>query len=227
MRQLTPILMLLAAGAQGQVTTFDNGTNGWRINGDSFIAAEGGNPGAHLDGFIFSAVAMTVRNTTEPFIGDYRGRGNMQFTIDLRVDSINFAGTEVERPFAVEIRAFNINGTGINAQIFAPLTDIGTFRPGWETFTASLDTDSGSIPFGWFGGGSFDDFGPTLPEGITVDDVLGNVSELAFTTFVPGFFFGSAQFDFGVDNVGIVQVPAPSAALTLTGVLAVAARRRR
>ena len=49
-------------------------------------------------------------------------------------------------------------------------------------------------------------FEPTLPDGVTFADVLANVDEVLFTTFVPGFFFGFTEFGLGVDNVTITTL---------------------
>ncbi len=217
----------LVAAASGQVTTFDNGTEGWSVSGRDNISQFGGNPGANMDVFLDDVFGADIRNSTSPFTGDYRGRGVLTFTVDIQIDSIQFFFSEVERDLVVQLRNYNVDGNGTMASIWAPIGTLGAFNPDWTTYSATLDTSAIALPTGWFGSGDEDPntFEPILPPGITVQDVLASVDEIAFTTFVPGWFFGFTNFDMSVDNVGII--PAPAALATLICGLGLIARRRR
>jgi hypothetical protein len=217
----------LAASAEAQVTTFDGGTEGWSVSGRDDISQFGGNPGANMDVFLDDVFGAEIRNSTAPFTGDFRNRGNLTFTVDIQIDSIQFFFSEVERNLVVQLYNYDVDGRGTAASVWAPIGTLGIFNTEWTTYSATLDTTSVGLPGGWFGAGDEDPntFEPILPPGVTVQDVLAGVDEIAFTTFVPGFFFGFTNFDMSVDNVGIV--PAPGAIAVMIGSLGLLGRRRR
>jgi hypothetical protein len=221
------VLAAAAAAAGAQVTGFDNGTEGWSVSGRDDISPTGGNPGANMDVQVLDVFGADVRNATSPFARDYRNFGLISFTIDVQVDNIDFFGQQVSRDLVVELRNFDTPGTGGFASIWAHL---GTLSPqqDWTRYSVDLDTTAFDLPSGWNGAGGEDPntFEPILPPGVTVQDVLSGVDEIAFTTFVPGFFYGFTNFDLSVDNVGVV-VPAPGGALVLPAGLMLAGRRRR
>lgn len=227
MKMAVVTLTGLAAAASAQVTTFDNGAEDWSVSGRDNISLNGGNPGAHMDVFLDDVFGADIRNSSSRFTGDFRNRGVLTFTVDIQIDSIQFFFSEVERDLVVQLRSYDVDGQGTAASIWAPLGTLGAFNQDWTTYQASLDTSAIGLPSGWFGAGDEDPntFEPILPPGVTVQDVLANVDELAFTTFVPGFFFGFTNFDMSVDNVGII--PSPAGALALLGGLGVLGRRRR
>lgn len=218
-----------AALASAQVTTFDNGTEGWSVSGRDDISLTGGNPGANMDVVLIDVFGADVRNSSSAFTGDYRGRGNLTFTIDLQIDAIDFFFSPVSRDLVVELRNFDTPGIDGFASIYAHLGVISAAdTSGWTTFQATLDTSAVDLPGNWFGAGAEDPntFEPILPDGVTVQDVLSGVDEVAFTTFVPGFFFGFTNFDMSVDNVGVIPAPA-GIALALGGLGVCGIRRRR
>lgn len=226
MRLTALILMAAATAAGAQVTTFDNGTEGWSVSGRDDISLAGGNPGAHMDVQLFDVFGADTRNSGAAFTGDFRNRGLLTFTIDVQVDNIDFFGQQVSRDLVVELRNYDTPGTGAFASVWAHL---GTLQPtqDWTTYSATLDTAAFGLPGGWNGAGAEDPntFEPILPPGVSVQDVLSGVDELAFTTFVPGFFFGFTNFDMSVDNVGIIPAPGVAWLLPMAGLLA--SRRRR
>lgn len=221
------VLMSGAAAGQDMITDFESGLEGWSVSGRETTGP--GNPGVGLDVFLLDVFGSQTRNSTGGFAGDYTGRGELEFTIDIQIDSIDFFGQPVPRDLVVQLQSFDVDGNGTLASIWAPLGLLNGNGMDWTTFSASLDTSSTDLPAGWFGAGAEDPntFEPVLPAGVTVQDVLANVDQLEFTTFVPGFFFGFTNFDMSVDNVGYRVIPAPaSAALLSLGGLAAVRRRR-
>lgn len=227
MRVQALFLMAAVTAAGAQVTTFDSGTEGWSVSGRDDISLSGGNPGANMDVQLFDVFGADTRNSSAAFTGDFRNRGLLSFTIDVQVDNIDFFGTPVSRDLVVELRNYDTPGTGEFSSIWAHL---GTLSPSqdWTRYSMDLDTWAADLPGGWNGAGGEDPntFEPILPPGVGLQDVLSGIDEIAFTTFVPGFFFGFTNFDMSVDNVGIV-VPAPGIALVLPMGALLAGRRRR
>ena len=164
------------------------------------------------------------------FLGDFSKYASVTVSIDFKVDSINMLGNEVPRDLVVDFRNSSLAQGGL------PWTSVwynlGTLQGGqdWTTYSITFDPNAELKPEGWGGYGAEDPdtFEPILPEGVTFADVLTNVDELAFTTFVPGFFYGFTNFDVGVDNISIEATPIPApAGLALLAGLGVAGRRRR
>ncbi|MEM8756355.1 MAG: hypothetical protein AAGF47_01060 [Planctomycetota bacterium] len=220
---------LVAGGAagQGMITDFESGLDGWSVSGRETTGP--GNPGTGLDVVVLDVFGADIRNSTRGFTGDYRSFGEIELTVDIQIDSIDFFGSPVPRDLTVQLRSFDVDGSGTFASIWAPIGLLDGNGMDWTTFSAALDTAATELPDGWFGDGGFDPvtFEPRLPDGVSVQDVLASVDELTFTTFVPGFGFGFTNFDMSVDNAGFTVVPAPaSAALLAAGGLAASRRRR-
>lgn len=219
----------IVAGVSGaQVTTFSHGTEGWSVSGRDNISPTGGNPGAHMDVQLIDVFGADIRNSTGPFIGNLNNFGVISLTVDIQVDSIDFFGSPVTRDLVVELRNFDTPGWGGFASIWAPIGTLTNDHNAWTTYSMDLDTHADTLPDGWFGAGDEDPntFEPILPPGVTMQDVLSGVDEIAFTTFVPGFFFGFTNFDISVDNVGLI-VPSPGGAIVLALGGFIAVRRRR
>lgn len=219
------VLVSCVAAGQDMITGFESGLEGWSVSGRETTGP--GNPGTGLDVLLIDVFGAEIRNDT--LAGDFRNRGILDFTVDIQIDSIDFFGQFVSRDLVIELRSFDVDGSGQFASIFAPIGVLNGTGMGWTTFSASLNTASTDLPAGWFGAGAEDPvtFEPILPAGIGVQDVLANVDQVNFTTFVPGFFFGFTNFDMSVDNVGYRVVPAPASALALGLGGLVAMRRRR
>ncbi len=215
----------LAAG-QDFVNDFESGLNGWSVSGRETTGP--GNPGNGLDVFLLDVFGSETRNSTGAYVGDYSNSGELEFTIDVQIDSIDFFGSPVPRELVVQLKSFDADGAGTFASIWAPIGVLDGNGMDWTTFSTTLDSSATELPSGWFGAGGEDPvtFEPILPDGISIQDVLANVDQLEFTTFVPGFFFGFTNFDMSVDNVGYRVVPAP-ASLGLVGLGGLAACRRR
>lgn len=228
MKQAILTLMAVAGVACADVTTFDNGTEGWSVSGRDNLSPVGGNPGANMDVEVIDVFGADIRNSTAAFTGDYRGRGNLTFTVDIQIDSINMFGTEVSRDLVIELRNYDTPNWGGFTSIYAHLGTLSSANTSdWTTFQAVLDTNAVGLPSGWFGAGDEDPntFEPILPPGVSVQDVLSGIDEISFTTFVPGYFFGFTNFIMAVDNVGFV--PAPGTGVALLGAMGLGTLRRR
>jgi hypothetical protein len=218
--------------ASAAVTTFDNGTEGWSVGGRDTISPVGGNPGANLDVELIDVFGADTRNSTNSeFLGDYTQLGGpLQVSVDIKINSITFFGTEVPRELVVELVDYNPPGsTYPYVSVYKPLGTLSSELPGWRRYQALIDNpNSTTLPAGWGGTGDEDPvtFEPRLPVGRTFQSVLQSVDEIRFTTFVPGFFFGFTNFVMQVDNPTVAAIPEPST-LGLTGALAVGTMLRR
>jgi len=199
-------LMTLAGQASAQIVTgFENGFEDWSVSGRQTIAPTGGNPDANLVG-ILSSFAFDVRNNTNAaLLGDLTRIPSIRLTIDVKVNSINFFFSPVTRDLIVELRD-NTNNNGLPyTSVYFVLDTLSASRPGWMTLSVVIeDTSAEDLPRGWRGTGAEDPvtFEPILEPGRTFASVLASVDSINFTTAVPGFFFGSTDFDIQIDNVG-------------------------
>jgi len=231
------VLSVIAAGAAltaspafAAVVTFDNGPEGWSIQNAVTIDPAGGNPGANLSHFQIDTFGVNIANTTNPdFLGDYGAKGPVTISIDVKVNRIwdQFFG-DVPRELVVELRSYDLAQNGYPwTSVWTKVGDIFSDLD-WTTMTAEIaDPTSATLPAGWGGYGDEDPntFEPILPAGVTFADVLADVDEIVFTSFVPGYFYGFTNYDFAVDNISIV--PAPGAAVAMLGFAGLACGRRR
>lgn len=198
-----------AAFAQNSArVTFDNGPEGWAIQGEATIEPDGGNPGAQMVHFQIDTFGVRIDNRTTPaFIGNYAAKGPVRLGLDIEVNRIwmEFSG-DVPRDLVVELRDYdNPPGNYPYVSVWYNLGTLVSNSP-WQTLAVGIeDPTSVVLPPGWGGTGDEDPntFEPRLPPGRTFANVLTGVDEVVFTTFVPGFFFGFTNFDFGVDNIFI------------------------
>jgi hypothetical protein len=226
-----------ASASAGQIiTTFDNGTEGWSVSGRDDISGTGGNTGANMDVFLLDVFGAETRNNTNAdFLGDYTRFGSsIELTVDMKITSIHQGfnpGFELPRELVVDVRDYdNNNGLPWTSVWFTLGLLHAPTNSDWATYSVIIDdTSATDLPAGWGGYGDEDPntFEPILPTDRTFESVLASVDELAFTTFVPGFFFGFTNFDMQVDNVGIRTIPAPSTGVAMLGLAGFAARRRR
>ena len=201
----------LALSAAGQVvTTFDNGTEGWSVSGRDDISGAGGNPGANMDVILIDVFGADIRNNTNAdFLGDYTANGSFTMSIDIRTNNIDFFGQQVVRDLIIDFRDYT-NDQGYpwtSVWLNLGLLDAsasGDNGDGWVTYTFTVENpNAADLPPGWNGYGYEDPvtFEPTLPPGRTFESVLASVDEIAFSTFVPGFFFGFTNFELQIDNI--------------------------
>lgn len=200
------------------LVTFDNGNEGWSLNGWDTVSPNGGNPGAriHWNNFV-DTFGMSARNSTNPaFIGDYVAKGEVTLSVDFQVNFIQFFGNPVSRTLVVILHDDDSFNGAPPAAVWKVLGTLpGTGLP-WTTFSTLVpDVTSAALPAGWQGAGDEDPvtFEPVLPAGRTWSNVLQGVDRIEFTTFVPGFFYGFTFFNLSIDNVAIV----PEAPKACTG----------
>lgn len=205
MREFIPLALLACTASADHTVTFDTGPAGWSISGRDTVDAAGGNPGANLHGVLLDVFGADIRtNTDAAFLGDLSRYGPIRLSIDIRVHSIDFFGREVPRTLVVELRDYS-PGPYPWVSVWYELGTLTSEQPEWATYTVDItDPSAAALPPGWGGYGDEDDLGnPRLPAGRTFASVLRGVDELAFTTFVPGYFFGFTNFDLRVDNITI------------------------
>jgi hypothetical protein len=220
-----------AGSGSASFVSFDEGNEGWVLNGWDVPDAAGGNPGSrlHWNDFIdnFGMEARTDSNAE--FIGDFTEKGPVTISIDFRVDYIRFFGIDVTRELTLQLRDYDSFNGADPASVWINLGLLPSQQDGWVTFSADItDVFSSSLPAGWNGAGAEDPntFEPILPMGRTWTNVLQGVDEVAFSTFVPGFFFGFTNFNLSIDNVRIEAIPSPGT-IGLAGLAAMASLRRR
>ena len=226
-----------AAGsvADAAVVTFDNGNEGWfgpeGPGGSTGIENTGGNPGNHLH-TVFNNFGIEFSTTTnQAFLGDYTQYSSVTLSIDVRVESIQFFGQNVARDLIVDLRSFSLGQGGYPwSSVWFNLTLMETGED-WATYGVTINNPSSTtLPAGWGGTGAEHPttFEPMLPANLTFADVMADVEEVAFSTYVPGFFYGFTDFDLRVDNIRIETTPIPApGALALLGLASLAGGRRR
>ena len=232
------LALLAPVAALADVTTFDNGTEGWSVSGRDNISTVNGNPGANLDVEVLDVFGASIRNDTNAaFLGDYSRFGNaLQFSVDVNIHSIWMNGfdgqTEVPRNLVVELVDYNPPGSDYPyVSVWHNFGEIGSHLPGWRTFSVTVDPAATDLPAGWGGTGAEDPvtFEPMLPADRTFASVLASVDEIRFTTFEPGWFYGFTNFVMQVDNPTLrAAVPEPTgvASFALAGGLLLRRRQR-
>lgn len=192
----TALLAGLAGPAHADTTTvtFDSGTGGWEgVSGSggpgSSIEPTGGNPGANWH-TIFNDFGLTFRTAAPEFVNDYTAHGSVTLSFDLKVNDISFFGSPVTRPILFELRDSDAAAPGFPwASVWFKLDDVGADRYGdWTHLSVTIaDPRSATLPDGWGGYGAEDPvtFEPTLPPGVTFDQILAGFDELAITTLQP------------------------------------------
>ncbi|WP_020655010.1 hypothetical protein [Massilia niastensis] len=206
---LLSIVSAVASAAPASTTvTFSNGTQGWAGVGEgiggSWISGTPGKHGAAYYSYIPDTFGLNWVNRDTAWIGDYSTVRSVTIGIDVKANSITYQGREVERHLVVELRDYDNPYNGM------PYTSVwynlGPVKKGnWKSMSVTIaDTKAASLPAGWGGTGSG---GVALPPGRTFADVLAGVDEIAFTTFVPGMFYGWTTYDVAVDNISIKTAP--------------------
>jgi hypothetical protein len=197
------------AFAETTVVDFEDGAEGWEgpqgSGGFTEIQPTGGNPDANMY-TEFTDFGLTYRNETNPaFVQDLSQYDTVMFSMDLKVEDLSFIGNPQFRPWLIEIRDFDNVPPGYPWVSVWYLFDwVGTSD--WTTWSVTIDDPSMiELPAGWGGYGAEDPdtFEPILPEDRTFTDVLAGADAIVFTTFQPGFFFSSADYQMRLDNITI------------------------
>jgi hypothetical protein len=236
------VLMLSLAGGVAMAAPgssfvdFSNGAQGWQgmqpadgIGGSGIDTGMGnGAPALHT---VMENFGVSFSNgSNQSYLGDYGKLGSVTIGVDVVANSIRYFGEEVSRHMVVELRDYGNTPQGMPYS--SVWYDLGTidYTKDWQHLSVTIgDTKSSALPTGWGGYGSSDDAaGPGLPSGRSFADVLSSVDELVFTTFVPGYMYGYADFDVAVDNIAVTAVPEPSTyAMMLGGLGLVGWMKRR
>jgi hypothetical protein len=211
-----------AAIADTTVTTFDKGADdGWigpngsdGFGGSTTVVATGGNPAWNMR-TVFNDFGIPYINVSNgAFLGDYTSADRITLSIDLKVENLRFFGTNVSRPWVVELRDVDgaTGGYPWNSVWFKFAQISQSTHGSWTTFSVTFDPSSTSLPPGWRGTGAEDPvtYEPVLPAGVTFRDVLSGVDAIAFTTLQPGMFFGFTDHSFRIDNIRITREVAPA-----------------
>jgi hypothetical protein len=187
-----------------------NGIDGF--GGGTSVVSTGGNPSWNMR-TVFQDFGIPYFNiSNDAFLGDYTDSSSVTLKIDLRVENLKFFGTNVSRPWLVELRNTSLGSGGYPwASVWFKFAQISTATHGqWTTFSVTFDPRSTTLPTGWRGTGAEDPvtYEPILPQGVTFADVLSGVDIIAFTTLEPGMFFGFTDHSFRIDNITVTRVPA-------------------
>ena len=209
-----------SVAADTTVVGFDKGDpKGWvgpngddGFGGGTWVVPDEGNPGWNMS-TVFQDFGIPYFNiSNDAFLGDYTDSSSVTLKIDLRVENLRFFGTNVSRPWLVELRNTSLGSGGYPwASVWFKFAQISTATHGqWTTFSVTFDPRSTTLPTGWRGTGAEDPvtYEPVLPQGVTFADVLSGVDIIAFTTLEPGMFFGFTDHSFRIDNITVTRVPA-------------------
>lgn len=230
---------LFSVNAAAHYTDFSSGTNGWGVffGNDSglgdFERPTGGNPGEHLEFIMVDTFGVNLHNDSNPAVlGDYARFGTVTLGVDVKAESIQYFGSEVERHVVVELLDLNAPGSDYPwTSVWYDLGTISAAQNAWQTFSVTIaDPTATALPAGWGGYGAEDPvtFEPILPADRTFASVLASVDEVRFTTFVPGYFYGFTNYDLRYDNVNVGAGPVPEpTGLAAAALLGVLTRRRR
>ncbi|MEY3141838.1 MAG: hypothetical protein RLY21_331 [Planctomycetota bacterium] len=225
MRSTTLTLIVAASLAPNShadttVVTFNKGNaQGWfgpngndGFGGATTIVPSDGNPTWNMR-TVFQDFGIPYINASNPaFLGDFTTSQSVTLKIDLRVENLKFFGTNVSRPWLVELRNSSLATGGYPwVSVWYKFAQISTATHGqWTTFSITFDPRATQLPPGWRGTGAEDPvtYAPVLPAGVTFRDVLEGVNSIAFTTLEPGMFFGFTDHTFRIDNITVTRVPA-------------------
>jgi hypothetical protein len=204
---LFSVVSAVASAAPATTVSFSNGTEGWTGVGDgkggSWIDTAGGKGRASYHTQIAETFGLNwATRTNQAFVGDYTAARSVTLGIDVKVNSITYEGIEVSRHMVVELRDYrNPYGNMPFTSVWFDLGEISSAAPGWQHMSVTIpDTSATTLPRGWGGYGSGE---VSLPPGRTFADVLANVQEAVFTTYVPGYAYGYTNYDIELDDISI------------------------
>lgn len=218
---LTIATIACAAGADTVVTTFDGGADdGWvgpngddGFGGGTWVVPKGGNPTWNMR-TVFNDFGIPYINTSnKSFLGDYTSADSITISIDVKVENLRFFGTNVSRPWVVQLCDVDgATGGYLWNSVWFKLAQVSqATHGGWTTFSVTFDPKATVLPPGWRGSGAEDPvtYEPILPPGVTFRDVLAGVDMIMFTTLEPGMFFGFTDHTFRIDNITLTRSSGP------------------
>jgi PEP-CTERM motif len=229
---------LPAQAMQPATVTFADGTEGWAgpsgAGGRSWLAPfQGQQRPAYRTRFSDFGISFTNSSNSD-FVGDYTVLPALEIGLDVKTLALSFFGAPATRDLIVELRDYDNAPDGLPwVSVWARLGTLDPNQSDWTTLSVTIaDTSATALPAGWGGYGAEDPvtYEPTLPAGRSFASVLAGVDEIAFTTFVPGYFYGETAFDVVVDNLfvrAVSSVPEPASLLLLAAGLAALRMRRR
>jgi hypothetical protein len=197
------------------VDDFDSGSNhgGWTFaprgsTVETFLRAEGGNPGWHLGVSrccdILPPELRTVSNS--PFTGDYRARDVRRLEVDVQIVSLEDGPL---RKAPLNLLLENHNGTPLDIRddwgaFFHGGTSHTTPAPGapWTTLSFAIDSQQRELPPGW----ELISLDPlqALPVHASWQGLMTSIAAVSFR-------LGPAHPEFGVDTVLFYDVGADNA----------------
>ena len=204
-----------ALPARAVVTTFENGTEGWSVNGRETISSNGGNPGAYLDVFLQDFGSLTYNTTNAAFLGDLSRFGSpIRISIDYNAILVRSVPVGMPVMHNLVVRLVDTNDSDDPREwvgVWYKLGSIGERVPGWQEFSVTVDPTEVALPDGWGGTGDDDPVTrmPRLPLDRTFASVMTSVDQIFFSTMVPGYIYPPSFFHLQVDNIELSVVPEP------------------
>lgn len=192
-------------------------TGGWSINGSTERGFDIGNPGAFLllPTIDTWGINFRVEDGENPLNGNLmRHGGVIRVAVDIRVFSLfNFFEQPMnpgDFPMALQLmNPGNPNDPLDDVSVYVVGFGMPTIDEGWVRYNFEIPVpQGGELPAGWGGTGAEDPttFEPQLPAGWTYEQVIQNVQTAQITTIIPGFFYASAFWSVGFDNLTVSLV---------------------
>ncbi len=192
-------------------TTFSRGSAGWKgpqgIGGATFVDDTVGRPAPSLR-TQFEDFGITFRRDKDAAcVRALAARGPVAVGLGVKTFELTFTGAKVSRDLAIELRDYDNPPEGyLYVSVWALIGTLDSRIPGWQRLSVVIeDATATELPPGWGGYGAEDPdtFMPILPPGRTFANVIAGADEIAFTTLIPGFFYGFTYFDVAVDDIFI------------------------
>src|SRR5688572_28323174 len=145
------LLAVGAPSASADVTTFDNGTEGWSVSGRDNISQTGGNPGANMDVEVLDVFGISIRNDSNgAFLGDFSRFGSQgELSVDVKINSVwmfDLDGNPFEVPRNLVVELVDYHDDPENpypyTSVWFNFGEIGADLPGWRNFSITVDPNA-------------------------------------------------------------------------------------